>query len=352
MGFRTSSEIGELAAISWAGVFAALAALCWNVAVEPAFGQEAAPPMQPERSVVVLPPPFSGALEPPAAPSAEGPSLHWPPDKPGLQVEPDCYVNAEIALVFPHLSSLLTAPVSLGENGPVTMVALRNARLNATASVLTQLGAFRFGPGYGELAISYRFLATDGTDLVPAFDDSGAAVRRSRLNLQTFSLDYIRNDCPLGWDTVLSWQVGARLHVVFFDTQAQTAVSFEQARNYFFGAGPHAGLTLARALPSGLELFAHFDAAMLGGYNTAQNLVVSSQETPNGILSGSDSQEQSQFAPSLAVQAGLCWTPTRLPSSHVQGGYQFEQWYNLGRVEASRGDLSSHGLFVSWEWDF
>jgi hypothetical protein len=351
MSFRNSAEIGELAAISQAGVFAALLVLCWNVAVKPGFGQEASLPVLPERAVVVLPPPFSGAPEAPAVPSAWGPSPDWSPHKPGLPVEPDCYVNAEVALVFPHLNSLLTAPVSLGDNGPAT-VALRNARLNPTASALMQLGAFRFGPGYAELAVSYRILATEGTDLLPASDESGAAVLRSRLNLQTFSLDYIRNDCPLGWDTVLSWQVGARLQVVYFDTQAQTAASFEQARNYFFGAGPHAGFTLARALASGLELFTHFDAAMLGGYNTAQNFVVTSQETPNGILSGSNSQQESQFAPSLAVQAGLCWTPTRLPSSHVQGGYQFEQWYNLGRVEASRGDLSSHGVFVSWEWDF
>ena len=271
------------------------------------------------------------------------------PYTPGLSLEPDCFANAEIAIVFPHLSSFLNAPVSLGENGLITTVALRNASLDATVSPLFQIGAFRFGPGYGELAISYHFLVTDGKDFFPAFGELGPALIRSRLNLQTISLDYIRNDCPVGWDTLLSWEAGPRLQVVFFDTQAQTAASFEQARNYFFGAGFHAGCSLNKALPSGIGLFGRFDAAMLGGYNTTQNFVVGARNPPNGVLSGSADREQSQFAPSLAVQAGLSWTPTRLPCLRLRGGYQFEQWYNVGRVFNSRGDLNAQGLFLSCE---
>src|SRR5262249_28161941 len=143
----------------------------------------------------------------------------------------------------PHLSSSLNAPVSLGENGLLTTVALRNARLDATVSPLFQIGAFRFGPGYAELALTYQFLVTDGTDFFPAFGNLGPTFIRSRLNLQAFTLDYVRNACSLGWDTLLSWEVGPRLQVVFFDTQAESAASFEQARNYFFGAGLHAGCT-------------------------------------------------------------------------------------------------------------
>src|SRR5207247_1215446 len=127
----------------------------------------------------------------------------------------------------PHLSSLLAAPVGLGEEGPTTALALRNARLNPTVAPLLQLGAFRFGPGYGELAFSYRFMATDGSELIPAIDGSGATALRSRLNLQTFSFDYLRNDCHLGSDAVLGWEVGVRVQVAFFDTQAQTVASYE-----------------------------------------------------------------------------------------------------------------------------
>jgi hypothetical protein len=335
-----------------AGGLAALVALCGSLFTAPTFGQDAAPTAEPDPSVLVSPPPASSTPPAPATPPAWGPSLDWAPHKPGLPVESDCFLHADLALVFPHLSSLLTAPVRLREDGPVKTVALGNAGLDATVSPSLQIGAFRFGPGYGELAFSYRFLATEGTDVLPAFDGSGAGVIRSRLNLQTFSLDYLRKDCPLGWDTTLSWEVGARLQVVFFDTQAQTAASFQQARNYFLGAGPHAGFTVTRAMPSGLGLFGHFDAALLGGYNTAQNFVVTVPDPQNDALSGTERQQQSQFAPSLAAQVGLSWTPAGLPHSCLRGGYQFEQWYNLGRVEGSRGDLNAHGVFVSWEWRF
>src|SRR5262249_5987713 len=250
------------------------------------------------------------------------------------------------------LSSVLAAPVRLGANGPTRTVALGNAGLDSTVSPLIQVGAFRYGPGYGELAFSYRFLATEGNDLRPASDESGAGVRRSRLNLQTFSLDYLRNDCPLGWDTVLDWEVGARLQVVFFDAQEQAAASFQHASSYFFGAGPHAGFGLTRALRNGMGLFGRFDAAMVVGYNTAQNFAVTTNDPVNGVLSGTLSQQQTEISPSFSLQAGLSWSPRQLPGFRMRGGYQFEQWYNLGRVALSRGDLNAHGLFVCCEWGF
>src|SRR5262249_5723869 len=130
--------------------------LCWRLFPGPAFGQDEFASVQPEQSVMVLPPPAGSAPVVPATPPDWGPSLDWSPHKPNLLVESDCFVNADMALVFPHLSSLLTAPVRLGENGPVKTVALGNAGLDATVSPLIQIGAFRFGPGYGELAFSYH----------------------------------------------------------------------------------------------------------------------------------------------------------------------------------------------------
>src|SRR5262249_27510524 len=161
---------------------------------------------------------------------------------------------------------------------------------------------FRFGPGYGELACSYRFLVTDGHELFPGSAASGPVGVHSRLNLQTFDLDYARNECCLGPDTHLRWEVGARLNVVFFDTQARGAASFEQARNYFIGAGPHAGLNVTRSLRQGLGLFTSFDAALVLGYNTAQNFVVAARDADNHSLSGPAMQQQTDLSPSVAVQ--------------------------------------------------
>jgi hypothetical protein len=258
-------------------------------------------------------------------------------------------VNAEIALVFPHLGSLLTAPVLLGVPGPTRVVALENTHLNATVSPLLQLGGFRFGPCYPELAISYRFLATDGNGSSGGDGGAGPMHVRSRLNLQIFDLDYLRRDRPIREELLLSWEVGARLQVVFFDTQVRTASSYEQAHNYFFGAGPHAGVGLTRLLPNGLGVYGRFDAALIVGYNTAQNFVFTANEPAIGSFSGTAQQEQTQLSPSFALQTGLTWTPDWLPPARFRTGYQFEQWYNLGRVGGSRGDLNAHSLFLSLE---
>jgi hypothetical protein len=290
------------------------------------------------------------AAVPPVAP-AWGPSLDWSPHKPGLQVERDGFVNAEVPLVFPRLTSFLTAPVVM-RDGTIRTVALGNASLNASVSPSIQVGALRFGPGYGELAFTYRSLATDGSSPGATFDPAGEGVIRSRLNLQSFSLDYIRRDCPLGWDTVLSWEVGVRAQVVFFDTQAQTADSFQQARNYFFGAGPHAALGLTKSLSNGFELFGRLDGGVVLGYNTAQNFVLATIDPVAGTSSALGNQQQTQFSPMFAIQVGMAWTPLSLPSLHLRAGYQFEQWYNLGQVVNSHGDLNAHGLFVGCAWSF
>src|SRR5262249_5004080 len=280
-------------------------------------------------------------------PPAGAPNLEWPPNKPGLVIESDCFANAEIALVFAHLSSRLTALVPLASDRPAALLSLQNAHLDPTASLFLQLGGFRFGPGYPELAVSYRLRAADGTDVVP-FE----ARFRSRLNFQVFGLDYLRNDCPLPYDLWLSWDVGPRLQVVFFDTQARSDFAFAQARNYFFGAGPHARIGPTRLLSRGSGVLGHADSAVIVGYNTAQNFTLTRTDLFNQTLSGSASQQQTQLSPSVAVQAGLTWAPDWLPAAQLRSGYQFEQYYDLGHVASSRGNLNTRGLFLNLELNY
>jgi hypothetical protein len=214
---------------------------------------------------------------------------------------------------------------------------------------LIQLGGFRFGPCYPELAIGYRFLATEGRDSFAAAGNVPASQARSRLNLQMFDLDCLRRDCPIRENLLLSWDAGVRLLVVFFDTQVETATSYEQARNYFFGAGPHAGVGLTYLLPNGFGVYGHFDAGLLVGYNTAQNFVHVSSDAVDGNLSGTAQREQTDLSPSFTLQAGLTWTPVWLPPARLRAGYEFEQWYNLGHVGASRGNLNAHSLSLGVE---
>jgi hypothetical protein len=99
-------------------------------------------------------------------------------------------------------------------------------------------------------------------------------------------------------------------------------------------------------------LYGGFDAALIVGYNTVQDFV-STTNVPNaGLVSGSTSKEKDDLSPSFAVRAGLTWTPAFLPTAEFRTGYQFEQWYHLGHVSGSRGDLSAQGLFFNLEVGF
>jgi hypothetical protein len=101
-----------------------------------------------------------------------------------------------------------------------------------------------------------------------------------------------------------------------------------------------------------MELFGRFDAAAIVGYNTTQSFVAATNAPVLGVLAGTSNQQQTEISPTISVQMGLTWSPTWLPGCRVRGGYQFEEWYNLGRVKDSRGDLSAHGLFASCELNF
>jgi hypothetical protein len=284
-----------------------------------------------------VPPPFPG----PGAPQPQP-----------LVVGPDCYASADLGVLFPHLSSLLTAPVVLGDTGTTATVALRNARLHMAPSTQVEFGAPWFGQDFGTLVFGYRLLAADGHD---AFAGAGSdpVALRSRLNLQTFSIDYARNNWALDRDTTLDWEVGVQACVVFLDTEAQQPLTYQQATNYFVGAGPHVALLLDRRLSENLSIFGRFDAAVLVGYNTNQQfLYVTTDPITGERHTGMADREQSNGGPLLAVQLGVTWTPSRVPGCCLRAGYQFEQWYGLGRVQASRGDLNAHGFFFHLEHSF
>jgi hypothetical protein len=279
---------------------------------------------------------------PVSAPLLEAPAL------PTLDVEPDAFFRAEVATVFPHIDGVLRFPVMVG-NAAVP-VALSSAPLNPTVSPLFQLGAFRFGPGYGELAFTYRFIGAEGN--ADRWEDSlGFAHARSRLSANLFDFDYLRRDVTPNWGIQLDWYVGARVQFTFFDTEATAGPIVQTANTDFVGAGPRAGLRIARPLgffdDHRLALFTRLETAMVIGYNVNQNF---SSASPGAF--GGGSQQATIVSPSVAVQVGVSYSPPRFPALSGQAGYQFEEWYQLGLVGASRGDVYLHGFFLGGAWNF
>lgn len=267
-----------------------------------------------------------------------------------VAVEPDLFAGVEVSVLSPRLHSVLAAPVPLGSGAK--LVQLPNARLDVTGAPRVEIGMFRSPDSFGEMILAYRFLAADGQDLFIDPAGGGPTSRRSRIDFQTFDLDFACNAWNPGWETSVRWQVGARLQVVFFDTKTESPRLLQQANNYFFGAGPHAALTVTKMFNDEVSLFGAVDLAAILGYNTDQNFAVTTFDPVNGTQFGTFADQQSAWSPSCSVQAGLVWTPEWLPGGCFRGGYQFEQWLKLGHVGTSHGSLSAQGFFMSCEWGF
>jgi hypothetical protein len=46
------------------------------------------------------------------------------------------------------------------------------------------------------------------------------------------------------------------------------------------------------------------------------------------------------------------YRPRYLENIRLSGGYTFEQWWNLGKLGDSRGELTIQGFFLRGELDF
>jgi hypothetical protein len=67
----------------------------------------------------------------------------------------------------------------------------------------------------------------------------------------------------------------------------------------------------------------------------------------NPLAMGYAARQQVQTVPTLAAQLGFSsYAPHR--RGQWQAGYQFEQWWAIGNLVGSTGDLLTHGIFVRW----
>jgi hypothetical protein len=272
-----------------------------------------------------------------------------------LEVERDAFLGSEVAAVFPHISGALRASIPVGNT--LVPVSLTTAGLNAAVSPVFQIAGYRFSDGFGELGLSYRFLVTDGRQDVLE-QSLGVASTRSRLDINTFDFDYIKRDVFPESNFKIDWYVGARVQFIYFDTAALSALSQETARNFFYGAGPLAGIRVGRTIFGSetspvLSLFTNVSTGMVIGYNTNQDF--SAAFGPGSafpVTMAQATQQATNVSPFVAVQVGVSAVWPRLPDIRWQAGYQFEEWFQLGLVGASRGDVYAHGIFLGGAWTF
>src|SRR5262245_21683003 len=141
-------------------------------------------------------------------PLLQGHPLLDPPSTP-----PGWFAALDVELVGPAIKQRVQGQVMLGET--LVDVRLPDADLNWTGAPRLQLG-YRFAEGVGELAASYRLLATEGSGSIPGFDAAGDGALKSRLDAQVLILDYSSREFSLWpfWD--MKAHVGVCFPSIFF----------------------------------------------------------------------------------------------------------------------------------------
>jgi hypothetical protein len=271
---------------------------------------------------------------------------------PACAPHPGWFGAVELDLVNVHIKNGLVAPVAIA--GGVDTVHLPTADLEWTASPRFELG-YRLSEGFGEFVLGYRSLVTEGRAVIPAFDGFGDGFLNSRLNLNAVDLTYASREYSLQPDLGMKWRVGVRLGNVYFDSRAVGLFAEERTSNWFLGAGPVAGLDLEKRFCNvpGLRLFTRLEGATLLG-RVQQSFEEVVDTTGFGdLLGGATTNHGSQAVPILHFQAGVGYAPPGAGDQmHFSLGYDFEQWWMVGRLGDSRGDLTSQGILFRTELNY
>lgn len=298
---------------------------------------------------IVAPPATPPPPPPPPPPSPqpeEAPLFCTMPTGP----KPGFYCGLDFTLAVPHVANgvragVFTPPFFFDE------VHLPGADLDGTLAPKLTLG-YRLANGWGGVAVTYRNMTTEGQEIVDGLDPLGESTLFSRLDINEVGIHYTTSEFPLGALWGLRWEVGARLASIYFDSQAEGLFLGQRTTNHFLGAGPQVALDATRELPgTGFALFGRVDfAQMLGRVQQRVSERIGDPAAPVGF--GVAEQDGNQAVPYLGLQLGASWLSHPNGRYRLTAGYQFDQWWNVGKVGNSRGDVQSHGLFLRSELNF
>jgi hypothetical protein len=306
-----------------------------------------APPVEVGRPVPVMPPsPLTPTPPPPPPPPTLDPGPDgWAPYQPPSQ-PPGLFFDTQIALVFPVIKNRLTND-SPPDSGTIQVPGVD---LPLTVSPTFEIG-YRLPESCGYFALAYRFLTAEGNGTAVVNGEDFAA--RTRLNLNAIDLDYGTAPYEFTPRWLVSWRLGARIADVFFDNRIDDGTLSQSASNTFFGSGAHGRLDVERRIVPlpGLALFGRVDGSVLLGQI---------QQRFHDFDGSVTTVRRTQTVPVLNVQAGLSYVPPSLPRLKLTTGYEYEQYFSVGRIgltptqmiSQSTADVWWHGWFLRGQVDF
>jgi hypothetical protein len=303
----------------------------------------------------------------PLPPDAERPYFQRDPllDPPELP-PPGWFFNLEVDPTKAHVKNEISTTVINPATGNMNQVGLPSATLDWSISPRFEAG-YRLPSGFGEFVLSYRFLATQGSDSFQNGDGPGQL--SSLLDINQVDLDYASREFSLWpkWD--MRWRLGLRYAYVFFDSRADegfgeaaagSGIFQTRVTNSFVGFGPHVGVDLSRHFGSdGLAFVAKADFAFLVGHIRQQFIERTTTLGADGQpLVGALGASDSQGVPVLEVQAGLSWQPPRCPFARFFFGYRYEYWWevgvldNINNLTGTFGEVFDQGVVLRAEFSF
>src|SRR5581483_7364170 len=155
-------------------------------------------PAAPEAATLPAPQALAPAPPTPTFAPSPWPGPYFEPDplldRPPLP-PPGWFADADLGVVLPHVKNHLSGPVQLGVVGSLAAVTAANANTVALPSagldwtVFPRIEAgYQLPSGFGAVALSYRFLGSEGNGTAAGLD--GPATLHSRLDLNEIGLDY------------------------------------------------------------------------------------------------------------------------------------------------------------------
>jgi hypothetical protein len=289
-------------------------------------------------------------------------------DRPG-SAQPGFFANAETDVLWLHLHNRLSAPVPNAVTGAVDQVNLGRTPLDTAASPRFEVG-YRLPDNWGTCSFGYGFLTSQGREQSatgPEASTQALADKRGRLASNLWDLTYGSREYSLEPFFMLRWGVGARLMSLYFDASGDFlspgtgpgGVLAQSETNYVQAYGFWAYLDVERHLgPPGLSAFFHLEGSDFYAriHQTYSQTVAGgpglAPETSGAAFSGS-------VGPSILREViGVGYTVPRWNSSRFLIGYQYEQFFQVGRlsltsgVPDTRGSLDANGLFLRAEFNF
>lgn len=268
----------------------------------------------------------------------------------------------EAQVLSPHIYKSIVNTAVAGARPP-DVIQLPNRGLDWTVAPHFELG-FNLPSGFGGFALGYRTLSSAGSAFTPGPD--AISPSRSRLDLNSFDVDYISREFTPSDRWTMRLRVGGRWANVYFDTlltqppaaaAAGSGILQEHATNKFTGFGPHATLELTHRLNvPGLSILARGDiASMLGRINQRVSESALDATNPIGVSFGQTAVGSSQTTPAISLLFGVDWQPPQWNFIHCSAGYQYEYWFNVGRfslIPQSRGELQLQGFVGRIEFNY